>query len=109
MREAPLRLTGAVRTADDLLFRRVRAQGRFVPEGQIFIDNRIHGFDAGFDVVTPLAIGGSDALVLVNRGWIARTAAYPAPPAVAVPSGERWWRASRRCRRPACSSSRRTR
>jgi cytochrome oxidase assembly protein ShyY1 len=26
--------------------------------------------------------------VLVNRGWIARSAAYPAPPAVTVPEGE---------------------
>lgn len=86
--EAPLRLTGQVRSADPLLFRRVRVEGRFVPEGQIFVDNRIHGGRAGFDVVTPLAIGGGGALVLVNRGWIARSAAYPAAPVVPVPSGD---------------------
>ena len=40
-------------------------------------------------MVTPLAIGGGGALVLVNRGWIARSAAYPAPPAVPVPEGDR--------------------
>jgi surfeit locus 1 family protein len=87
--EAPLRLTGTVRSADELLFRRVRVEGRFVPEGQIFVDNRIHGGRAGFHVVTPLAIGGGGALVLVNRGWIARSAAYPAPPDVPVPEGDR--------------------
>ena len=59
--EAPVRLTGTVRSADELLFRRVRVEGRFVPEGQIFVDNRIHGGRAGFHVVTPLAIGGGDA------------------------------------------------
>jgi surfeit locus 1 family protein len=87
--ETPLRLTGPVRSADELLFRRVRVEGRFVPEGQIFVDNRIHGGRAGFHVVTPLAIGGGGALVLVNRGWIARSAAYPAPPEVPVPAGDR--------------------
>jgi surfeit locus 1 family protein len=86
--EAPVRLTGAVRSAEDLLFRRVRAQGRFLPEGQVFIDNRIQGARAGFHVVTPLAIGDSGAVVLVNRGWVARTAAYPSPPDVPVPAGE---------------------
>ncbi|HEX4943069.1 MAG TPA: SURF1 family protein [Usitatibacteraceae bacterium] len=86
--EAPARLTGMARSAEDLLFRRVRAEGRFVPTGQIFIDNRIHGGRAGFHVVTPLAIGGAGPLVLVIRGWVARSVAYPAPPDVPVPAGE---------------------
>lgn len=86
--EGPLTLTGSVRSAGDLLFRRVRAEGRFVPAGQIFIDNRIHGGRAGFHVLTPLALKGDGPLVLVNRGWIARSAAYPAPPDVPVPPGE---------------------
>lgn len=88
VREAPVRLTGQVKSADDLLFRRVRVEGRFVPDGQVFVDNRIHGGRAGFDVVTPLAIGRGGALVLVNRGWIARSAAYPAAPVVPVPAGD---------------------
>ena len=58
MAEAPLTLTGRVRSAEDLLFRRVRAEGRFVPDGQIFVDNRIHGGRAGFHVMTPLAARG---------------------------------------------------
>jgi len=86
---APVTVTGAGGSATDLLFRRVRAEGRFLPEGQIFIDNRIHGGRAGYHVMTPFRIGASGAIVLVNRGWVARSAAYPAPPAVAVPEGER--------------------
>lgn len=85
---APVRLTGMVRAADELLFRRVRVEGRYLPEGQIFVDNRIHGGRAGFHVMTPLAIGDGGALVLVNRGWVARSAAYPAPPEVPVPAGD---------------------
>ncbi len=33
-------------------------EGRFVPAGQIFIDNRVHGGRAGFHVLTPLAAEG---------------------------------------------------
>jgi surfeit locus 1 family protein len=86
--EQPLTLTGATGSAEQLRFRRVRARGRFVADGQIFVDNRVHGGRAGFHVVTPLAIAGSGALLLVNRGWVARSPAYPAPPEVPVPDGE---------------------
>lgn len=85
----PLTITGAGGTAEDLLFRRLRAEGRFVADGQIFIDNRIHGGRAGYHVVTPFRLSPSGAILLVNRGWVARSAAYPAPPAAPVPEGER--------------------
>ena len=86
--EAPLTLAGGARSAQELSFRRVLLRGTFVTGGQVFIDNRIHGGRAGFHVLTPLALSGGGPAVLVNRGWIARTAAYPAPPEVAVPEGE---------------------
>jgi len=86
--EAPLVLTGMAGSAEELRFRRVRAQGRFLADGQIFVDNRIHGGRAGFHVVTPLVIAGSGVLLLVNRGWVARSTAYPAPPQVPVPAGD---------------------
>ena len=85
----PLSITGAGGTAGDLLFRRLRAEGRYVPEGQFFIDNRIHGGRAGYHVMTPFRLSSSQAIVLVNRGWVARSPAYPAPPAVPVPEGDR--------------------
>ena len=64
------------------------ASGRWIAERQLFIDNQIHRGRAGFHVVTPLRLAGSDAAVLVNRGWVARTAAYPRVPEVAVPRGD---------------------
>ena len=87
MQAAPLALGGAPASADELLYRRVVASGRYVPDAQIYIDNRLHAGRAGFHVITPLKIDGADAAVLVNRGWIARTAAYPKAPQVAVPEG----------------------
>jgi len=91
MAQAPLRLAGAVRSpadsAEALLFRRVEARGRWIARGQVYIDNQVHGGRAGFAVVTPLALEGGKAVLLVNRGWIERTADYPHPPPVKVPEG----------------------
>ncbi|HET6264901.1 MAG TPA: SURF1 family protein [Usitatibacter sp.] len=87
LRDAPLRLTGSVPTADPLLYRRVAARGEWIPERQIYVDNQIRDGRAGFHVVTPLKIEASPAAVLVNRGWIARDARYPEAPPVAVPRG----------------------
>ena len=85
--EPPLVLTGMVASGEPLLFRHVRAAGEWMPEGQIFIDNRVMAGRAGFDVITPLRLKGTRDVVLVNRGWIERTAAYPGAPDVPVPRG----------------------
>jgi surfeit locus 1 family protein len=85
--EAPVLLTGSVPSADTLMYRNVRAVGTWLAERQIYIDNRIRGTRAGFHVVTPLRLEGGDDAVLVVRGWIARDAAYPDAPPVAVPGG----------------------
>jgi surfeit locus 1 family protein len=82
-----VQLTGSVPSAEPLLYRRVRASGEWIPEGQIYIDNRVHAGRAGFFVVTPLRLAGSADALLVNRGWVARSNDYPRAPAVAVPAG----------------------
>ncbi|HXN16443.1 MAG TPA: SURF1 family protein [Usitatibacter sp.] len=87
LREPPVLLSGANSSAEPLLYRRARASGRWIAEGQIFIDNQIHEGRAGFHVVTPLRLEGTPRVVLVNRGWIERTRAYPQAPAVEVPAG----------------------
>jgi surfeit locus 1 family protein len=87
MHEPPVKLTGAVSSADSLLYRRVRASGEWIAEGQVFIDNQIHEGQAGFFVVTPLRLEGSTAAVLVNRGWVGRGTTYPRPPEAALPKG----------------------
>jgi surfeit locus 1 family protein len=85
--EPPVVLTGAVPSAEPLLFRRVRAAGEYVAEAQVFIDNRVHDGRAGFEVVTPLRLRGTREVVLVDRGWVERTRDYPAAPVVPVPRG----------------------
>ena len=85
--DTPLQLTGSVPSAEPLLYRRVRMDGTWLESLQFYVDNRIEAGRAGFHVITPLAIAGSDAAVLVNRGWIARGPEYPRPPRIATPRG----------------------
>lgn len=87
MAEPPVRLTGAVPSAEPLLFRRVHAEGEWIAQQQIYLDNQIHEGRAGFAVVTPLRLRGSPAAVLVNRGWEPRGAGYPQAPRVEAPAG----------------------
>ena len=88
MRETPVVLGGSSGPAEALLYRRVRVAGRWVPEGQVFIDNQVDRGRAGFHAITPLRVAGSNRVLLVNRGWIARTADYPRAPQVSVPAGD---------------------
>jgi surfeit locus 1 family protein len=87
MQEAPVDLTGPVPSAEPLVFRRVHARGEWLAPAQVFIDNQIHEGRAGFAVITPLRLQGSQAVALVNRGWVARGPEYPRAPRVDVPPG----------------------
>jgi surfeit locus 1 family protein len=88
MAEPPVRLTGAVPSAEPLLFRRVHAEGEWLADRQVYIDNQVEGGRAGFAVITPLRLRGSTSAVLVNRGWELRGPEYPRAPPVPAPPGE---------------------
>jgi surfeit locus 1 family protein len=82
----PQEIRADMRDAADMRYRRVHARGDWVERGQIFIDNKADGGEAGFHVLTPLQIAGSQMHVLVNRGWVARGSTYPQPPPVPLPA-----------------------
>lgn len=50
----------------------VQLQGQWLPEKTIYLDNRPMQGKAGFWVLTPLKLEGSDRLILVQRGWVPR-------------------------------------
>jgi surfeit locus 1 family protein len=52
--------------------RRVRVRGQFEHERTIWLDNRAMAGRAGFFVVAPLRVQGTDVRLLVNRGWAPR-------------------------------------
>ena len=67
---APVPVYSHVQPVEELQFYRVVAQGYYEPDYQLLIDNRVHQGHAGYHVVTPLRLQGSDVRLLVNRGWI---------------------------------------
>jgi surfeit locus 1 family protein len=55
-----------------LLHRPVVVRGEWLAGRTIFLDNRQMNAVPGFYVVTPLRLEGSQAVVLVQRGWVQR-------------------------------------
>jgi len=77
-------------SADFLRYRHVEMTGEFEAAAQILIDNRIDPATerAGYHVVTPLRLAGSELRVLVNRGWVPAAADRRVLPEVPPPIGE---------------------
>ena len=72
---------------DELRHRRVLLRGTYDAARQVLIDNRLHREQAGYHVITPLRLAGSEMHVLVNRGWIAAPADHKIVPVAEVPPG----------------------
>lgn len=72
--------------ADAVEYRTVEARGRFDPNGLVYLDNRVNKGRAGYEVVMPLRIDGTDMHLLVNRGWIAGTGDRQRLPQVRTPT-----------------------
>lgn len=73
--------------AEALRYAPVIVRGEFETAHQFLVDNRINNDVAGYHVVTPLHISGSDVRVLVNRGWIPAPANHSDVPRFDTPSG----------------------
>jgi surfeit locus 1 family protein len=54
---------------DSMEFRRVRLEGIFLHDNEMFLGARSLNGNAGYQVLTPFVLSG-DGIVLVNRGWI---------------------------------------
>lgn len=55
---------------NDLRYRRVELAGQYDSAHQFLLDNQISEGKAGYYVLTPLIMQGSDRAVLINRGWL---------------------------------------
>lgn len=66
------RALASFRNPADALHRPATLQGVWRPEHTVFLDNRPMSGKTGFMVVTPLVLGGSAQVILVQRGWVQR-------------------------------------
>ena len=73
---------------ESIRFSRVVARGYFEPAYQILLDNQIYQGQAGYHVITPLHISGSNMRILVNRGWVAMGADRNVLPVIDTPQTE---------------------
>jgi len=85
--EPAVLMPGSPVDAPTLRYRKVIVRGHYEPQRQILIDNRIYRDEAGYHVVTPLRIEGSEMRVLVNRGWVPALAEHSQHPHIATPAG----------------------
>jgi surfeit locus 1 family protein len=74
---------------DEHRYRRIRLEGRFEPGRQVLLDNMTRNGLAGYEVLTPFSVKGSDRLVMVNRGWLASAPDRAELPDVALLDGAR--------------------
>lgn len=84
----PVTVGGVPLSLADVEYHRVRLVGRFVRDRVVYLDNRPHDGQPGFDVVMLFDVGGG-RYVMINRGWMPRdlrdrTAIMPYP----TPLGE---------------------
>lgn len=54
------------------LHRGVTLRGRWMAQRTVFLDNRPMNDKVGLYIVTPMALADSAAVILVQRGWVAR-------------------------------------
>lgn len=85
--EPPVALGAAITPATALAYRRVTVTGEFVGTWPLFLANRPMAGRAGYYLVMPFKIAGSNIHVLVLRGWLPRAAEYGKLPAFDTPAG----------------------
>ncbi|NEX64315.1 SURF1 family protein [Noviherbaspirillum galbum] len=82
-------LNNATPDAESGEYRRATVRGRFLPDWTVYLDNRPHEGMAGFYVLTPFQIAGSDRILLVARGWVRRDPMERTRlPAIPLPPGD---------------------
>ena len=69
----------------DLEYRKLMLRGSYDNSRNLLVDNQLHGGRAGYHVLTPLQLEGSDRIVLVNRGWAPWGGSRDDPPSVSMP------------------------
>jgi surfeit locus 1 family protein len=82
--KAAVDLNAAQPSYRELANRKVIVRGHYDPAHQVLLDNQTRDRQAGYLVLTPLRLAGSDVAILVDRGWLAAPPDRRQLPAVAI-------------------------
>lgn len=74
------------RALADIEFRKLELYGNYDQRRTILVDNKVHRGRAGYHVLSPFELSGSEDIVLVNRGWIAVGDSRERLPAIESPA-----------------------
>jgi surfeit locus 1 family protein len=89
--EPAVALPAKITALESWRYKRVKFTGKYDTRYQLLLDNQVQNTVAGYHVLTPMQVDGSDTYVLINRGWVARPAAsvgeIPKPPTIDTPQG----------------------
>ncbi len=86
---ASLQLSDSALNPDDIEFRRLSVKGEFLQDWPVYLDNRPHNGVAGFYLLMPFKVAGSQLHILVARGWIPRNVADRTKmPSIVTPNGQ---------------------
>lgn len=55
----------------DIEFRQLVVNGEYDLGHSFYLDNQLHRGTAGYGVLTPFKLAGSEQIILVDRGWVA--------------------------------------
>jgi len=72
--------------ADAWKYKKVKVKGHYETTYQILLDNQVENNVAGFHVITPFKLEGSNKYVLINRGWVAGGADHADTPTISTPN-----------------------
>jgi surfeit locus 1 family protein len=73
---------------DEWKYKRVAVLGEYQTQYQFLLDNQVEGSQAGYHVITPFRVYGTDQYVLINRGWIPAKSSHADVPSFSTPTGE---------------------
>jgi surfeit locus 1 family protein len=79
-------LDGGALNPGEMELRRATVTGEFDSANEVVLRNRTYNEIPGVHVLTPLRIAGSDAAILVDRGWIPYEQATPGARAAFAPA-----------------------
>jgi surfeit locus 1 family protein len=83
-----IHIGGELVKVEDIRYRHLEARGYYEPTYQILLDNQVYKGQAGYHVITPLHISGSNIRVLVNRGWVPLGSDRNVLPIIETPQNE---------------------
>lgn len=82
------RITQVELDTEKMRYKKVVVSGNYETRYQILLDNRVEDERAGYHVITPFRIEGSERYILVNRGWIPLGDDRTVLPKIETPTGK---------------------